>query len=126
MVMVAACGDECRTGSEALSQLKPQHIAIEAERTFEVCDFQVDVTDGDPRVDFVINHRFIPLNLYLRSFIRFYCIDFNGTTPGGKFTLKEGECFGACGDAPVCLLNNKQMLSFMSNDKIDGLLAELK
>ncbi len=53
-------------------------------------------------------------------------VDFNGTTQDGKFTLKEGECFGACGDAPVCLLNNKQMLSFMSNDKIDGLLAELK
>ncbi|MDQ3260904.1 MAG: NADH-quinone oxidoreductase subunit NuoE [Burkholderiales bacterium] len=53
-------------------------------------------------------------------------IDFNGTTQDGKFTLKEGECFGACGDAPVCLLNNKQMLSFMSNDKLDELLAELK
>ncbi len=53
-------------------------------------------------------------------------IDFNGTTQDGKFTLKEGECFGACGDAPVCLLNNKQMLSFMSNDKLDALLAELK
>ena len=53
-------------------------------------------------------------------------IDFNETTLDGKFTLKEGECFGACGDAPVCLLNNKQMLSFMSNDKLDGLLAELK
>ena len=53
-------------------------------------------------------------------------IDFNGTTQDGKFTLKEGECFGACGDAPVCLLNNKQMLSFMSNEKIDSMLAELK
>ncbi len=53
-------------------------------------------------------------------------VDFNGTTQDGKFTLKEGECFGACGDAPVCLLNNKQMLSFMSNDKLDELLAELK
>jgi NADH-quinone oxidoreductase subunit E len=53
-------------------------------------------------------------------------IDFNGTTRDGKFTLKEGECFGACGDAPVCLLNNKQMLSFMSNDKLDSLLAELQ
>ena len=30
-------------------------------------------------------------------------IDFNGTTPDGKFTLKEGECLGACGDAPVLL-----------------------
>ena len=53
-------------------------------------------------------------------------IDFNGTTQDGRFTLKEGECFGACGDAPVCLLNNKLMLSFMSNDKIDTILAELK
>jgi NADH-quinone oxidoreductase subunit E len=53
-------------------------------------------------------------------------IDFNGTTQDGRFTLKEGECFGACGDAPVCLLNNKQMLSSMSNDKLDSLLAELK
>lgn len=53
-------------------------------------------------------------------------VDFNGTTQDGKFTLKEGECFGACGDAPVCLLNNKQMLSAMSNDKLDNLLAELK
>ena len=53
-------------------------------------------------------------------------IDFNQTTQDGKFTLKEGECFGACGDAPVCLVNNKQMVSHMSNDKLDALLAELK
>ena len=52
-------------------------------------------------------------------------IDFNETTPDGKFTLKEGECFGACGDAPVLLHNNKTMLSFMSNERLDELLAEL-
>jgi len=52
-------------------------------------------------------------------------IDFNETTPDGKFTLKEGECFGACGDAPVVLHNNKKMLSFMSRERIDQLLAEL-
>jgi NADH-quinone oxidoreductase subunit E len=52
-------------------------------------------------------------------------IDFNETTPDGKFTLKEGECFGACGDAPVVLVNNKRMCSFMSHEKIDQLLAEL-
>ena len=33
-------------------------------------------------------------------------IDFNETTADGKFTLKEGECMGACGDAPVLLVNN--------------------
>lgn len=52
-------------------------------------------------------------------------IDFNQTTPDGKFTLKEGECFGACGDAPVLLVNNKRMCSFMSNEMIDQLLEEL-
>ena len=52
-------------------------------------------------------------------------IDFNETTADGKFTLKEGECFGACGDAPVILHNNKTMLSFMSRERLDQLLAEL-
>ena len=52
-------------------------------------------------------------------------IEFNQTTPDGKFTLKEGECFGACGDAPVLLVNNKRMCSFMSNEMIDRLLEEL-
>jgi len=52
-------------------------------------------------------------------------IDFNETTADGKFTLREGECFGACGDAPVVLHNNKTMLSFMSKEQIDRFLAEL-
>ena len=52
-------------------------------------------------------------------------IGFNQTTADGKFTLKEGECMGACGDAPVLLVNNKRMCSFMSDDKIDQLLEEL-
>ncbi len=53
-------------------------------------------------------------------------IGFNETTPDGRFTLKEGECMGACGDAPVLIRNNKHMLCAMSNDKIDKLLEELK
>jgi NADH-quinone oxidoreductase subunit E len=53
-------------------------------------------------------------------------IDFNQTTGDRQFTLKEGECFGACGDAPVLLVNNKRMCSFMSNEKLDALLGELK
>lgn len=52
-------------------------------------------------------------------------IDFNETTPDGKFTLKEGECMGACGDAPVLLVNNHHMCSWMTTEKIDQLLAEL-
>jgi len=53
-------------------------------------------------------------------------IDWNETTADGRFTLKEGECFGACGDAPVMLHNNKTMLSFMTPEKIDRWLAEAK
>jgi|SRR5690349_5006355 NADH-quinone oxidoreductase subunit E len=52
-------------------------------------------------------------------------IGFNETTADGQFTLKEGECMGACGDAPVMLVNNKRMCSFMSNQKLDALLEEL-
>ncbi len=52
-------------------------------------------------------------------------IGFGETTPDGAFTLKEGECLGACGDAPVCLHNGKTMLSFMTVDKLDALIAEL-
>jgi len=40
-------------------------------------------------------------------------------------TLQEGECMGACGDAPVLLVNNKRMCSWMHPDKLDALLAEL-
>ncbi|AWW44642.1 NADH-quinone oxidoreductase subunit NuoE [Polynucleobacter paneuropaeus] len=53
-------------------------------------------------------------------------IGYNETTPCGTFTLKEGECMGACGDSPVMLVNNKRMCSFMSNEKIDALLTELR
>ena len=53
-------------------------------------------------------------------------IDFNETTPDGKFTLKEGECMGACGDAPVMLVNDRQMLSYMNNDKLDELVTMIK
>ena len=53
-------------------------------------------------------------------------IGFRDTTADGQFTLIEGECMGACGDAPVMLVNNKRMCSFMSNDKIDALVEELK
>ena len=53
-------------------------------------------------------------------------IGFNETTPDGRFTLKEGECMGACAMSPVILVNNKRMCDFMSKDKIDALLEELR
>jgi NADH-quinone oxidoreductase subunit E len=53
-------------------------------------------------------------------------INFNETTADGRFTLKEGECMGACAMAPVVLVNNKKMHDYMSNEKLDKLLESLK
>ena len=53
-------------------------------------------------------------------------IGFNETTADGKFTLKEGECMGACGDAPVVLVNNKRMLCAMTPAKLDEFIKEAK
>ena len=52
-------------------------------------------------------------------------IDFNETTPDGHFTLKEGECMGACAMAPVVLVNNKKMHDYMSDEKLDQLIDDL-
>jgi len=52
-------------------------------------------------------------------------VDFNATTADDKFTLKEGECFGACGDAPVVLVNNKRMCVKMVPSALDALIDEL-
>ena len=51
---------------------------------------------------------------------------FGETSADGRFTVKEGECMGACGDAPVMLVNNKRMCGFMTPEKIDKLVEELK
>jgi len=48
-----------------------------------------------------------------------------GTTADGRFTVQQSECLGACADAPVMLVNDREMLSFMSHDRIDDLLATL-
>ena len=53
-------------------------------------------------------------------------IGFGETTADSRFTLKEGECMGACGDAPVVLVNNKKMLCAMVPTKLDDFLKETK
>ena len=53
-------------------------------------------------------------------------VGFGGTTADGCVTLREGECMGACGDAPVLLVDNKRMCSRMSHEKLDALVEELK
>lgn len=52
-------------------------------------------------------------------------INYGETTADGKFTLIEGECMGACGDAPVMLVNNHKMCSFMTEEAIEKKLSEL-
>jgi NADH-quinone oxidoreductase subunit E len=53
-------------------------------------------------------------------------VGFGEATADGCLTLKEGECLGACGDAPVLLVDNKRMCSRMSADKLDQLIEELR
>ena len=48
------------------------------------------------------------------------------TTPDGLFTLQQSECLGACADSPVMLVNDRTMCSFMSADKLDQLVDELR
>ena len=49
-----------------------------------------------------------------------------GTSADGLFTVQPSECLGACADAPVMLVNDRQMVSFMSNDRLDDLVDTLK
>ncbi len=53
-------------------------------------------------------------------------VDEGGTTADGLFTVQKSECLGACADAPVMLVNDRQMLSFMNNARLDELLETLK
>ena len=47
------------------------------------------------------------------------------TTADGLFTLQQSECLGACADSPVVLVNDVNMCSFMSNEKLDQLIDGL-
>ncbi len=49
-----------------------------------------------------------------------------GTTADGRFTVQPSECLGACADAPVMLVNDRQMLSFMTPERLDELIETLK
>ena len=53
-------------------------------------------------------------------------VEEGGTSADGLVTVQKSECLGACADAPVMLVNDRQMLSFMSNDRLDDLLSTLK
>ncbi len=53
-------------------------------------------------------------------------IKVGGTTADGLFTVQQCECLGACADAPVMLVNDRQMVSWMSNDRLDDLVDTLR
>ena len=53
-------------------------------------------------------------------------VEAGGTTADGQFTVQQCECLGACADAPVMLVNDRQMCSYMSHDRLDELLDVLK
>ena len=53
-------------------------------------------------------------------------VEDGGTTADGLFTVQHCECLGACADAPVALVNDRKMVSFMSNEKLDQLIDVLK
>ncbi len=53
-------------------------------------------------------------------------IEDGATTPDGVFTVQHCECLGACADAPVMLVNDRQMLSYMSDDRLTDLVQTLK
>ena len=53
-------------------------------------------------------------------------VEEGGTTADGLFTVQKSECLGACADAPVMLVNDRQMCSFMSHERLDGLVQTLR
>ena len=65
--------------------------------------------------DSIVNHLQIKLG-----------VGFNQVTADGKFCLKEGECMGACGGAPLLTINNHVMHEFLTIDKVDAILESLK
>ena len=53
-------------------------------------------------------------------------IDEGATTADGTFTVQKSECLGACADAPVLLVNDRHMCSFMGPERLDALLDTLR
>jgi NADH-quinone oxidoreductase subunit E len=53
-------------------------------------------------------------------------IEFNEITKDGRFCLKESECMGSCGGAPLMTINNKSMYENLTVEKIDQIIDKLK
>jgi NADH-quinone oxidoreductase subunit E len=44
----------------------------------------------------------------------------------GKFGLREGECMGACVEAPMFTINNRKLCGRLTGEKIDQILDDLE
>jgi len=53
-------------------------------------------------------------------------VEQGGTTADGVFTVQQSECLGACADAPVLLVNDREMCSFMDRERLDELVTVLQ
>ncbi len=53
-------------------------------------------------------------------------VEEGGTTADGLVTVQKSECLGACADAPVMLVNDRQMCSFMGAERLDELIDTLR
>ena len=53
-------------------------------------------------------------------------VEVGDTTADGLITLQQSECLGACADAPVLLVNDRTMCSFMSHQRLDALVDVLQ
>ena len=52
-------------------------------------------------------------------------VGFGEVTSDGKFCLKESECMGACGGAPLMTVNNHVMHEFLTPEKVDAIIEDL-
>ena len=66
-----------------------------------------------------------PLDFCIEHLCKRLHVEEGGTTADGLFTVQKSECLGACADAPVMLVNDRQMVSFMSNERVDALIDTL-
>lgn len=53
-------------------------------------------------------------------------VEDGATSADGLFTIQHSECLGACADAPVALVNDRQMVSYLTPEKLDALVGILK
>ena len=131
MAALAICQDEIGWVSKDVVEAVAQYLGMPPIAVYEVATFYTmynTASVGRHKITVCTN---LPCALsganeaaaYLKEKLG---IDFNETTPDGQFTLKEGECMGACGDAPVLLVNNKRMESFMSEARLNALIEELR